>query len=158
MVGDQGEEGVLVGGLGQGAAELADLFADVLVVAALVLGDGLVMAEGGEAVDVQLPFQGREVVVEEGPEDGEILLGEVVHGAFQLPGALGDEAERVFVGHEQEGQVVLPEVFVKAVVRGQVQQTLDLVVEALDQFLPGQAAGLPVLEEGGEAAQDACLL
>ena len=93
-----------------------------------MLGNGLILAEGGEAVDAQVPLQGGEIVVEQGPEYGKILLGEVVDRTRLLPGPLGDETERVLIGHQQEGQIVLPQVFVKAVVGGQVQQPLHLAV------------------------------
>ena len=157
VVGDQVEEGLVILGRRQGMAEGADLFAHRLVVPPLVLVDGGVVAEGGEAVDAQIGLDGAEVIVEQGPEDPEVAFGEVVHRPLQLPHPLGDEAEGVLIGHEEEGEVVLPQVAVKPVVGGQVQQPLDLVIEPPHQGLPGGAVALPLLKKLRQAAEDAVL-
>ena len=121
MAGHQLEEGLIVRGCRQPAAQVPDLFADILIVPPLMLIDGSIIAQGGKAVDAQVGLNGPKIIVEQSTEDPKIAFGKVVHRPLQLPHPLGDEAEGVLVGHEQKGQVVLPQVFVKAIVGGQVQ-------------------------------------
>ena len=157
VVGDQTEKVLLVPGRRQPAAQVPDLLADVPVVPPLVLVDGGIVAEGGEAVDAQVVLNGREVIVEQGAEHPEVVGRKVVHRSLQRPHPLGDEAEGILIGHDEKGQIVLPQVFVKAVVGGQIQQALDLVVELPHQGLPGRGAPLPRLEGRCQAGQNAVL-
>ena len=85
MFRDQTEKRLVIRGRGQTAAQVPDLFTDVLVVPPPVLGNGLVMAEGGKAVQVQIPLHGRKIVVEQGPKDPKIVPGKVVHRASWAP-------------------------------------------------------------------------
>ena len=154
MFRDQTEKRLVIRGRGQTAAQVPDLFTDVLVVPPPVLGNGLVMAEGGKAVQVQIPLHGRKIVVEQGPKDPKIVPGKVVHRAVLGAHPLGNQAEGVLVGHQQKGQVVLPQILVKAILCRQVQQPLDLVVNAPHQGLPGHTTSLPSLEQRRQFGQN----
>ena len=155
MLRHQVEEALLIRGRRQLLAQRPDFLADILVVPALMLINGLVVPQGREAVDAQVPLDDREIIVEQRPEHAEVTLGKVVHRSVQLPHPLGDEAEGVLVGHEQKCQIVLPQILVKPIVRGQVQQPLHLVIDAPDQNLPGRCAALPLLKNTGQLPQDA---
>ena len=155
IVRHQGEHLVAVLGLRQRFAEGADLGADVPVIGPLPLGDGVVVRQDGEAVREEVLLQGGEVVVEELVENGEVALREAVHAAA-LGGAhpLAGPGEGVVVGHEDPGEVALPEVLVEAADGGEVQNAFNLRVGPLEQGLLGPAV-LAVPDDVRQADQDA---
>ena len=87
-------------------------------------------------------------------EHREIRPGKGIDAALAGTDPLAGLGEGVFIGHQQPGEIALPEVLVKAAHGGQVQQALDLCVDPGDQFIPVRIAPLPVPEDLGQPDQD----
>ena len=58
--------------------------------------------------------------MEKAAEDGKVTLGEVIHRPVPGTHPLGGEGEGILVGEKDEGEVVLPEVFIEAILGGEV--------------------------------------
>ena len=112
------------------------------------------MTHRGKAVNVQVLLNGTEIKVHQAAEHREIRPGKGIHAALAGADPLTGLGEGVFIGHQQPGEIALPEILVKAAHGGQVQQTLDLGVDPGDQFVPVHIAPLPVPEDLGQTNQD----
>ena len=68
------------------------------------------MAHGGETVDVQVLLNGSEIKVHQTAEHREIRPGKGIDAALAGTDPLTGLGEGVFIGHQQPGEIALPEV------------------------------------------------
>ena len=59
------------------------------------------------------------------------------------------------MGHEQPSQVAVPQVAVKAAFGGQIEQSLDLGVDAVGQLVFWRASFIEVADDAAQLAEDA---
>ena len=67
------------------------------------------------------------------------------------------QGEAVLVRHQQEGQVILPQIAVEAVYRGQVEQALHLGVNAAGEGRIVRRAAFPVAEDVRQTGENRVL-
>ena len=115
------------------------------------------MRQDGEAIDAEVTLDGREVKIEELLEDGKVSQCEVIDTAVACPVPFAGQGEAVLVRKQQECQVIMPQVAVEAVERRQIQQTLDLPVNARDQRILLAGVVAVIRENAGELHENAVL-
>ena len=118
------------------AAQLLHLLADASVEDPLRLPDRCVVFQDAETVYAQSALDRAEIIVKQFPEDPEIIERERIYAALIGPHLLRDQRKRRLCRSDQVGEIVVPQIFVKAVFRGQVQQAVHLLVDLSGQGFP----------------------
>ena len=78
------------------------------------------MTDSGEAVNAKGFFNGSKIKIEQMFEYGEISFGKMIDGPVIGAYLLAGHAEGVFIGQQQEGQIVVPKIVVKPILGGKV--------------------------------------
>ena len=78
------------------------------------------------------------------------VIDTAVSGSYLFTG----KAEGIFVGNQQVGQVVLPQVLVETIVGGKLEQPLDLGEDPGAKLFPGLAVILKAAEDVAKLHQD----
>ena len=95
--------------------------------------------------------------MEQTAKDGKIAFYKGVDAALPAACPLADQGEGVYVGHEEPGEVAVPEVFVEPTGGAQLQKPAYLRIDSPDQHIPAAGAGLPIPEDVCQAEEDAVL-
>ena len=132
-----------------------DLFADIFIIHPFFFLDGTIMTDGGEAVNAKRFFDGGKIKVEQLFEDGKIPFGKMVDGSVIGADFLTGHAERIFIGQEKEGQIVVPQVFVESIPGGKVEKRFHLFIDPCGKLRIRAAVLVKVLKDTGELPQDA---
>ena len=72
-----------------------------------------------------LPVKRGEIEGKQLPEDREIMSGELVDASLDLSSDLAGLAERVFVAHEKESKIRMPQISEKTVLSGKLRQLMQ---------------------------------
>ena len=120
------EKFVFIRRLRQLFAECLHLFANAAVIILFRLRNRPIVGQRGEAVNAKRVFQFGKVEVKQSEEDAAIVFREMIDGAFARAFSFGGEGEGIFVRDQIERQIVLPEIFIKAVGGREVENMLDL--------------------------------
>ena len=124
---------------GQPAAQSLYLLADIAVVHQFRLSDGVVVRELRKAVDFKHLLQICKIIVKQLEKSLKVIFCKMVHaGAVRSADFLTRQAERIFIHHEHEGEIVLPQILVKAIIRRNNQNPLYLLINP--RFLPDPVA------------------
>ena len=78
-------------------------------------------------------------------------------GPIRHTDSLRGQGEGILRRQQQKGQIILPEILIKAILGRQIQQTLDLVVNPLGQRSAGHCPLLPVAVDRRQLREDALL-
>ena len=100
--------------------------ADAAVVHALALGDGVIVGDQREAVEIQPFFETAEVIVEQFPEHLQILQDEQIDRPLRSRLLLADQREGILVGHEQPGQITVPQIAVEPAFGRQIEPSKSI--------------------------------
>ena len=65
----------------------------------------------------------------------EITLGKVIHAAVVSTHLLAGQAERILICNQQKRQIIVPQIFIKPVIRSHLQQMLDLRIHTGNQLI-----------------------
>ena len=136
-------------------AQLLDLLADASVEDPLRLSDRRIVLENAEAVHSQRALDRAEIIVKQFPEDPEVAQRERVDAALVGPHLLGYQRKRRLRSGDQIGQIVVPQVLIKAVLRGEVQQPMHLLVDLADQRFPVIVSFIELPADLSQTVQDA---
>ena len=76
-----------------------------------------------------------------------IIFRKMIH-CTSLAGAhfFTGETERILIGDENKSQIIMPQVFVKSIICGQIQQLFHFSVNIRDQFLAAVMAAVKTFE------------
>ncbi|MFR2885546.1 MAG: hypothetical protein ACLTCB_04605 [Merdibacter sp.] len=129
--------------------------ADAAVVHALALGDGVIVGDQREAVEIQPFFETAEVIVEQFPKHLQILQDEQIDRPLRSRLLLADQREGILVGHEQPGQITVPQIAVESAFGRQIEQRLDLGVDPVDQFVFRCASFIELANDAAQLTEDA---
>ena len=115
------------------------------------------MRDRSKAVDIKIRFDGSEVKPEQVLKDAEIIFRKMIDRAVARAHAFCSQRERIFVGQQQERQVIVPQIRVEPVLGGDVQKAFDLGIDAAHQLWLVAGLALPVPEDLRQLQQDAVL-
>ena len=131
------------------------LFTDVFIVHPLFFADGLIVADGAEAVNLQIPLNGAKIKVKQVFEHLEICLCEMVDGTVIGSHLFAGHTEGILIGQENKGQIIVPQVLVKAVHGRQIQKRLHLLINPRGQLCRAAVILFIILENTGQLPEDA---
>ena len=115
-------------------AQSLHLFADIFVKACFLFRHCLIIGDNIEAVDAQLLFQGSEIILKQGLENGKIIHGQGVDTALASALLLAGNGKGSLHAHQKISQIIMPQIFVKAINSSNIQQLVDLVINLTNAF------------------------
>ena len=133
------------------------LFADVFIIHALLFPNRPVMADGGKAVDLQIPLDRAEIKIKQVFKYPEIPLREMIDAAVVCPHLLAGHTEGILVSQENKGQVIVPQILVKPIHGRQIEKSLHLLIDPRGQLRLRAHAVFIILKNTGKLPQDAVL-
>ena len=158
MLRDQIKELVLICSRVQFYAQLLHDVTDIFVISLLPFGDGLVVGDQGKAVDPKIFFDRSEIIMEQISEDPEVILRDLVHAAaFGRPHAFAGHGERILICDHHKCQIILPQIPVEPIIRGDIQKAFDLDIDPLHKIFRGCVLLFPVPVNMTELGEDTIL-
>ena len=135
MLGDDIEDLVFIGCCINFSPQSQYAIADVFIVDLLPFGDSGVIADDRKAIDPQILFQWTEVEIEKFFQHFKIIFRDRIHAAaFCCTNAFTCQRKRILICDHEKRQIALPEILIKSVIGGNIQQFFNLHIAALHQI------------------------
>ena len=130
---NDGENLIGIFGLLDFLADFLHTFTDIAVVHPFLFRNRVVIADRRETVDTKIFFNGTKVKVKQFFEYGEICFCKMIDGTVIGTYLLTGHAERVFIGQQDEGQIIVPQIFVEAILGGKIEERFHLLIDPAGQ-------------------------
>ena len=147
---NDGENLIGIFGLLDFLADFLHTFTDIAVVHPFLFRNGVVIADRRETVDTKIFFNGTKVKVKQFFEYGEICFCKMIDGTVIGTYLLTGHAERVFIGQQDEGQIIVPQIFVEAILGGKIEERFHLLIDPAGQIFFFCEIKFIVAEDAGQ--------
>ena len=87
----------------------------------------------------------------------EVTFRKIIDASFIRAHLLTGDAEGIFIGNQQKGQIILPQVFIESIICRHLKQVLDLGKSSGNQFLSGLALVVCLPDDIGQLHQNGIL-
>ena len=125
-------------------------FTDIVVVHPFLFRNGVVIADRRETVDTKIFFNGTKVKVKQFFEYGEICFCKMIDGTVIGTYLLTGHAEIVFIGQQDEGQIIVPQIFVEAILGRKIEERFHLLIDPAGQIFFFCEIKFIVAEDAGQ--------
>ena len=132
----------------------ADFFGNKTVEKLFTLGNGVVIAEKGKTADAQILFQRCKIEMHKTAEDFKIMQCNAFDGAMGSACALAGEGKGILMGDHEKREIILPQVAVKTIGCGQIQNPFHLLIDAMGKLGLAHASEGPVAVDAANGSQD----
>ena len=108
------------------------------------------MTDGGETVDAERLLDRAEIKIEKLFENRKVTFCKMIYSTVVCAHFLAGHTERIFVGQQDESQIIVPEIFIKPVLSSQIQERFHLRVDPRGQFGFGCPVQVKIFEDPGK--------
>ena len=117
----------------------------------------MIILDDGKNVGPQRFFKRSEIIIKKPAEHTEVIFDKMIDRTLIGAYFFGNQCKRGLRHRQQEGQVIVPQIFVKTVSRRQIQKAVDLVQHTGCQLLSVIVSPVKSPADVRELHQDALL-